>query len=258
MDLVTLILMCTLAQSSTTNSMLYQIAHTTDGDPTYIDDLTDGVVYTPARIDDASKMVGALVSSGHDIRVGIMQLPAREMLMSYELEPAELVDSCRNVALASDRLDQARTRFPSSPPKALSWYMTGEPESALGLSWALDVLSVESVDLQEKLGDVENPLPSRKYTRPDSLIFVGEEKNTEGAASSSVTSRKFFLEKSRQTTTPEKWEPPSDAPKTSKARSAGSSSESSSAKSGAPQPPVTNERLKTSDELDTNELQEAK
>ena len=261
MDLVSLILMCSLAQSSATNSMLYQIARTTDGDPTYIDDLTEGVVYTPPRLEEAGQMVGALVAAGHDVRVGLMQLPAREVMMSYDLAASELVDSCRNVALASDRLVQARSRFPSSPPKALSWYMTDDSESALGLSWALDVLAVESVVLQEKLGDVDDPLPSRKYSRPSSLIFVGEGDEGEDSSDARPTSSNstpLIVEDARRTVAPEKWEPVKSSPRNSKAHPSSSSTKDSSSKPGKPQPPVTNERLKTSDQLDNNELEEGK
>lgn len=251
MDLVTLILMCSLAQSTSTNSMLYQIAQTSDADPTYIDDLTDGVVYTPSRIADASQMVSALVSAGHDIRVGVMQLPAREVMQSYSMTSLELVDSCRNVAVASDRLTQARHRYPEKDPAALSWYLTGDPKSAVGLSWALDVLAVEPVELQSKLGDVENPLPSRKYSRSGSLIFVEDRSENDSTSSSVAADSQSIVVGAEKKIVPKKWEPVTPTTSSSNASKARPSSQQEQ-----PQPPVTDERLETSDELSTDAPQE--
>lgn len=262
MDLVSLILMCSIAQSTHTNTLLYQIAQTTNANSTYIDDLTDAQVYTPDRVRDAQKIVAALVEAGHDIRAGMMQLPAREVMIQYNLLPKDLINSCRSVSVASDRLTQARARYPKDDRRALSWYLTGEPDSSLGIGWAFDVLDVPAVQLDAELGNVEKPTPSPKFSRPKGLIFSSDSSGNHGQLKTSrPLTYKVLVDTPRTKVVPKKWTPvaspsvkgkhldTSDTTHRSKSSKAGSKP---SEVRGAhkPQPPVTDERLQTSDDID--------
>src|SRR5690554_4223297 len=145
MDLVSLILMCSLATSSATNSLVYQVAQTNDADPAYIDDWSDASVYRPNDLDQAAKMIAALLRAGHELRVGVLQLPARQTIQAYGVTSKDLVDACTNIAIGSDRLEQAQARFPDDQTKALAWYLTDDPQNTAGKRWARLVLHVEII-----------------------------------------------------------------------------------------------------------------
>lgn len=245
MDLVTLILMCSLGTTPSTNTLVYQIARTNDADPTYIDDWTDGVVYSPNTLEEGRAMISALVTAGHQIRVGVMQVPARQTIQSYSMSAEDLVDSCQNIAVGSDRIEQAIQKYPQSKQDALAWYISGEPKDPIGQSWAYAVLKVEAVDLEEKSGDIENPLPSRQYAQPKMRLFDSAKIKKDDDQEKKITQTLFPIEESKKKIPrPEKWN--RNNPKQSAVTQ--SKSKKQKSKNSGPkkaQEPVTDERLET-------------
>lgn len=261
MDLVNLILMCSLATSPATNSLVYQVARVNNADPTFIDDWSDESVYRPHDPLQAAQMIAALLRVGHELRVGILQIPARQTLQSYGIASRDLVDACTNIAIGSDRLEQAREKFGRDQIKVLAWYLTDDPKSPVGRYWAHEVLRGETVDLDAAQKNIEQPIASREYARPSMRLFAPQT-NAEGEMSAPRFERIFPLAASDDFTSfeevpasddaPQKWQPViSETVSTvSREESAARRRQGSVAQNKKPQAPVTDERLPTSRELE--------
>ena len=282
MDLVTLIAACSLATSTTTQTTLYQISQTVEASPTYIDDLTTASVYDPATAAEAVGITEALVEAGHDIRVGLGQLPARQILQQYQISAKTLLDPCTNISLASDRMSVARGRYPDRPRRALSWYFTDDPADELGLAWAGRVLAATAVDVDAVAGRPDQAPPSPRFGEPSGRLFVAEAHESSAhrldRSDASGLAPRGFTPGNHKQDRPRKWTPVSssqneeetDAPNHSERNPATHSqlppatSRPSAAKKkgrgrvdssspGRAQPNVTDERLPTTDELDGQE-----
>ncbi len=258
MDLVTLIAACSLAASANTNTTLYHITQTVDANAYYIDDLTDAAVYQPTTLDEAAGITRALVEAGHDVRVGLTQVPARESLRAYSITPQQLLDPCTNIALGSDRLSVARDRHGDKPLEVLSWYLTDSTTDGVGISWANDVLAQPSVDIQAAATRPDKAPPSPRFSSPDQRLFIQDadsnaDSNPRPHPSATITPKTYGADspKAKSSAEPSKWAPSSRNSGQSKA----SNSVPSSTRSGNhdAQPDVTAERLPTSDELDQSE-----
>lgn len=262
MDLVNLILMCSLATSPATNSLVYQIAQVNNADPTFIDDWSDKSVYRPHDPLQAAQMIAALLRVGHELRVGILQIPARQTLQSYGIASRDLVDACTNIAIGSDRLEQAREKFGLDKIKVLAWYLTDDPASPIGRYWAHEVLRGESVDLDAAQKNIEQPIASREYARPSMQLFASQEGAGNGEMSAPRFERIFPLAASDDFTSfeevpashgaPQKWQPVASetVPAVGHEESAARRRRGNAAQDKKPQAPVTDERLPTSRELE--------
>jgi len=271
MDLVTLILLCSLVPNRNVQLTLYQIAQTTEQQTTYIDDLTDAQVYTPARRKRASKMTDALLEAGHELRVGLGYVDASQAIRTYGISSGRLVRSCPNIAVASDMLSISMSKF-DDPERALAHYFSGDPEDEVGLRWAQRVLSVEPVDLEKASRRPTQAPPSPKFG-VDSRLFISDDATVNGAthprARRSLAPKGVDSSSSPRgddTSKPpypplEKWGPPKvdeEEPRESDSSNASAASGSSSAKSsssspersspGGAYPDVTDERLSVPDE----------
>ncbi len=257
MDLVTLIASCSLAASATTNTTLYQITQTVDANALYIDDLTDAAVYQPSTLEEAAGITRALVEAGHDLRVGLTQIPARESLRSYSLDPKALLDPCTNIAIGSDRLSMARSRHGDNPPEVLSWYLTDSNQDPVGISWANDVLAQPSVDIQAAATRPDKAPPSPRFSAPNQRLFVRDDDSADESTprphpSASISPKTYGATSSSAVspTEPTKWTPSSTTTNQSKASSPQSSTSTSRSSDKKAQPDVTNERLSTSEDLE--------
>lgn len=263
MDLLSLILFCALSSSPQSTTLVHQIAQSVEGDPLHIDDLTDAAVYAPASAREAAGIVRALLEAGHDLRVGLAQIPARVAWQDYGLSPDQMLSACTNVAVGTDLLTRAHSRYPKAE-QALAYYLTSDPADDIGLGWAFSVLTHEQVDLAEHAFDVESPQPSRRYvidtTQP---IFVGRSPSPGQLPRARPVGHLFVVDPgaSRRSGEPKKWAPVDPAGVSSGteevARPTSSSSPQRSAARGGrprPQPDVTDERLLTSEELSRKEV----
>lgn len=271
MDLVSLILFCAISSNSVALTLSHQVAASIDGDPYYIDDLTDAKIYTPVRRGEALGILTALLEAGHDVRVGLTQLPARRAIQEYGHSPGDLIDACPNVAIGTDMLEQSLATTNQNPRLALATYLTGERDNAMGLFWADSVLAKPAIELESVAANVENPQPSRRYSvnRRDSIFLESSDTSTSVKSSTGDASpvRDLFVNQPDSLgEKPSKWKPvvPPSSEHDPKANSFHDSSTSnprhtSKRKSGASsttspaQEPVTDERLLTTDELQAHQ-----
>jgi hypothetical protein len=258
MDLVTLIAACSLAASANTNTTLYQITQTVDAQVYYIDDMTDAAVYQPTTLEEAAGITRALVEAGHDVRVGLTQVPARASLQTYNLTPTQLLDPCTNIAIGSDRLSLARGRHGDAPREVLSWYLTGSTRDPVGISWANDVLAKPAVDIQQAATRPGTAPASPRFSAPDNRLFVDDADDSGGKPrrhpSASITPNTARTGESTPSPAkdlvPTKWEPPRQTQDSKAASSSSRSQASSESGTGKAQPDVTDERLPTSEDLE--------
>ena len=278
MDLISLILFCAVSTNTVALTLSHQVATSVDGDPYYIDDLTDAKVYTPVRRAEAVGILTALLEAGHDVRVGLTQLPARRAIQEYGHSPAELIDACPNVAIGTDLLEQSLEETNQNPRRALATYLTNEHDNPMGLFWADSVLAEPAVELESVSSNVENPQPSRRYSvdKRESLFLERSNTSPEVKSSTGDTSdanpvRELFVKPpNSHSDAPKKWKPvepqrveaqyvadpnvnslqyssPNDTKHTSKKKGGTNSTTSPAQKT------VTNERLLTTDELKTHQ-----
>jgi hypothetical protein len=136
MEIVTLILQCSLYNdNSITNAMLEvgsknnPLIVTVDNDP----------AKTFATADEAAQFATQQIQQGHQVDVGLMQIPNR-WLKDYSPIPADLFMPCKNMVLATKILNDAATQcnqLPASTPNsdtgtcALSIYKSGDPKAGI-------------------------------------------------------------------------------------------------------------------------------
>jgi hypothetical protein len=267
MEIFQLILVCSVVQTDPHHTLLYQIAQTSDASVTYIDDLTEKSVYEPNRQKIAHKLARSLVRQNHSIRVGLTQIPAELAVNTYGADFPDLVRGCTSISFGSQHLRKARRKFPNSRSKALAWYFTGSPDSAIGRGWAADVLRQPSINIEQAASNPEAAPPSKSFASPEHQIFSGQTMDLESSNSSKQPNDPVLFE-SRNSTEhgPSKFPPPEDHKKikndtsshsTNSAFSQPTPSDDSSAATRQqtlrPQSDVTDMSLPTTDDLESAE-----
>lgn len=190
MDLFSLILVCAVSSDPRAAVHTYQIAQAVDVEVTYIDDLTTASGYSPADLEVASGLVSTLMKEGHDIRVGLGQIPARVAYDEFGLTPEQMLDPCTNIAVATELLEQAFS-IHSSPKNALAFYLKSDSRDPQGLRWADYILSKELVDLDAEAFNAETPKPSRRFSVEVSVFSDSKSANTSAAKSLHASSKMF-------------------------------------------------------------------
>lgn len=162
MDLFSLILVCAVSNDPQVAAHTYQIAQAVDVEVTYVDDLTNASGYSPSSVEVAAGLVSTLLKEGHDIRVGLGQIPARIAWDEFGLSAEQMLDPCTNIAVTTELLERAFSAH-RSPKKALAFYLKSDAKDPQGLRWADYILSKEMVDLDIEAFNTETPKPSRRF-----------------------------------------------------------------------------------------------
>ena len=242
MDLLSLLAACAISTHPGVEPALYQIAHLHQGNPLTIEVIDQGIVYNPDTREQAIGVATALIEAGSNVRVGLAQLPAHEAITVYGLSIEDLFTPCRNLAIGSDFLEQAFSRH-SPAPNALAYYLKGSPDSPLGLGWAHDVLS------QPTINDSSSRI-ARLYPAPDTRLFVTNEESTYRRPEPSAEHRLLVTPEGHgQAESPLLPESISLSPQKLRRNPRVRSGRSSPTDRPSSFPPVTDERLPTSSEL---------
>lgn len=281
MDIFNLILLCSVVSSSPHQTLLYQITQTAEQSPRYVDDLTAADVYDPSQRREAAQITRALMQAGHDLRVGLTQVPAHLARRRYQATPRTLVRACTNISYGSQRLHRARARHPDDKVHTLAFYYAGSADDPLGQAWAHHVLEARSVNVEHAARHPAEAPPSPQYPRPDSQLFVLDPQLTSDEEITPRRARTMFSGQSDSRAEssandgglpPISKFPPPDSDDSGSARSDDASSESrrparqilsapsdkrsfrkradTSGRRQQPQPPVTDETLPTSNRTD--------
>lgn len=235
MDLLTLILMCSVSGAPAIQEMAYQLAASIEAHPWHIEDLTDHVIYDPSSFEEAVQMADALLEAGHTLRVGIGLVDVRQA-RSMGFTTAELFRPCRSIGIATDGLEAVfKSTERRAKHAALVSYFKTTSSSSESSAWALTVVAIE-VPTLEALHSPETSVPHFRVHAPEARHSLTWSTSTSPSAVS----------------------PPSDESSAS-SRDASASPTSASPRSRPRRPPtkrrfspqadVTTERLPTSDEL---------
>lgn len=279
MDIFNLILLCSVVSSAPHQTLLYQIAQTADQSSTYVDDLTAAKVYDPPRRREATQITRALIESGHELRVGLTQVPAHQARRRYHATSRRLVQACSNISYGSQHLRRARRRYPDDNVNALAFYFTGSADDPLGRAWAHHVLENRDVDVEHAATHPAAAPPSPQYSVPQNRLFVDKPQLTRDGDSQPNPRRAktVFSDRSSSRTTESseadddlapisKFPPPEDVDRTSPSHAEGSDTSVRRNHTDSPadkpsfrklidkrsmqqraQTPVTDERLPTSE-----------
>lgn len=269
MDIFQLILVCSVVQTDPHQTLLYQISQTADASATYVDDLTATKVYDPDRKKIAHKIVRSLVRQNHDVRVGLTQVPAETAIDTYGAAFPELVRGCTSISFGSQHLRKARRKFPDSRLKALAWYFTGAPDSALGRGWAAEVLRQPAVHVEQSASNPDSAPPSKTYSSPQHQIFSNHSMDLD--SEQLPRDRSIFQKDSRNRSSsgssPSKFPPPDkhdeidrrsaptkrDSSTTALDQPSSDASAADRRQTLRPKPDVTDMTLPTTQDLDTAE-----
>lgn len=242
MDLYSLITACALVAHSLVPSLIFQIAQAHGASTLTIEVVDQGLVFSPTQTDRAVGIATAMLETGSHVRVGLAQVDAASSLATYNAALPELFNECRNVAIAADQLSVALAAYPETQ-QALSFYFTGDSESAIGHAWALEVLSQpEPSDGFRSTG--------RIYSLDERRLFIAAPEDTEQThrpPTPPVTHQLFALSPEAEPNTTSPNPPLDEVPQ--KVTRAAATDKPTPDKLHLPQPPVTTERLPTSSEL---------
>lgn len=155
MDIVTLVMACSLFQNYSITNAMIQVG--SKNNPLMVTPASGNSTIFP-NIDQATNYIDQQIQQDNLVNIGVTQISSR-WLKTYQITPAEIIKPCKNVATASEIITKMWDKCghivsdPSNADQvqacALSMFKTADPQA--GLDYANQIMNYATAHPFEKV-----------------------------------------------------------------------------------------------------------